>query len=173
MRRKISNSLYSTLVLISLFVISGCGDGDIGNYAPKIGLEAVDIIEAKSGMDSLLVIRFWYEDKDGDLGLADSDTTDQFRGFNNLIINFREKQNGVYSQLLIKNTSIPADFNQRIPDLTPTGKNKEISGSIAVSFGVDPNEIHADTVEFDLKIVDRSFNESNIIGQSGVALKQQ
>ena len=114
-----------------------------------------------------------YEDKDGNLGLSDADTTDQFRGFNNLHINFREKLNGVYKELMIKNTTIPTDFDQRIPDLTPTGKNKEISGSITVSFAVDPNEIHADTVEFDLKIIDRLFNESNIIGMSDVSLRQQ
>ncbi|MFT5723297.1 MAG: hypothetical protein ACI9JN_000406 [Bacteroidia bacterium] len=151
----------------------GCGNGDIGNYAPTIGLESLDLLKTESGKDSLMFIRFWYEDKDGDLGLADSDTNDQFRGFNNLLINFKEKINGVYSPLLIKNTTIPANFNQRIPDLTPTGKNKEISGSISVSFGIDPNEIHADTIEFDLQIVDRSFNKSNIISKSDVALEQQ
>lgn len=151
----------------------GCTDSDNKSYAPEIGLEAVQRIEASDGFDSLLIVSFWYEDKDGDLGLSDSDTTDQFRGFNNLVINFREKKNGVYEPLLIKNTSIPADFDQRIPNLTPTGKNKEISGSIAVSFGVDPNEIHADTVEFDLRIVDRAFNESNVISETNIALNQK
>lgn len=173
MHRKISKSLYFPFVLVTFILITSCGDGDIGSYAPVIGLESVEIVEANAGYDSLLLIRFWYEDKDGDLGLSDSDTSDQFRGFNNLVINFRAKSNGEYSPLLIKNTSIPADFDQRIPNLTPTGKNKEISGSVTVSFGVDPNEIHADTVEFDLKIVDRAFNESNIISSSDVSLKQQ
>lgn len=173
MHRKISKSLYFTSLLVLIFVGLGCGDSDIGNYAPIIGLESVDVVKANSGYDSLLLIRFWYEDKDGDLGLSDSDTSDQFKGFNNLIINFRAKKNGTYSPLLIKSTTIPADFDQRIPNLTPTGKNKEISGSVTVSFGLDPNEIHADTVEFDLKIVDRSFNESNIIGMSDVTLEQQ
>ena len=151
----------------------GCQDNDDTNYAPEIGLEGVDIVPRSDGFDSLLLIQFWYEDKDGDLGLSDSDTTDKFRGFNNLHVNFREKRNGVYETLMIKNTSIPADFDQRIPDLTPTGKNKEISGSITVSFAVDPNEIHADTVEFDLKIIDRAFNESNIIESSDISLRQQ
>ncbi|MFT7592533.1 MAG: hypothetical protein ACI9UJ_002471, partial [bacterium] len=166
-------SVYIIVAILALITTYSCGDGDIGNYAPVIGLEGVDIVKRQDGLDSLLLIHFWYEDKDGDLGLSDSDTTDQFRGFNNLEVNFQEKRNGVYEPLLIKGTSVPADFDQRIPNLTPTGKNKEISGSITISFSVDPNELHADTVEFDLKIIDRSFNESNIIGKSNVALQQQ
>jgi hypothetical protein len=173
MHRKISKSVYKLSAFFILTILFGCGDKDDTNYAPAIGLEGVDIIERNDGYDSLLLIHFWYEDKDGNLGLSDADTTDQFRGFTNLHINFREKLNGVYKALMIKNTTIPTDFDQRIPDLTPTGKNKEISGSITVSFAVDPNEIHADTVEFDLKIIDRLFNESNIIGMSDVSLRQQ
>lgn len=161
------------LAILALFTTYSCGDGDIGNYAPVIGLEGVGIVKREGGLDSLLLIHFWYQDKDGDLGLSDGDTTDLFRGFNNLQIDFFEKQNGIYKPLVIKGTSIPADFDQRIPNLTPTGKNKEISGSITVSFSVDPNELHADTVEFNLHIIDRAFNESNIIGMSNVALQQQ
>ena len=70
----------------------GCQDNDDTNYAPEIGLEGVDIVPRSDGFDSLLLIQFWYEDKDGDLGLSDSDTTDKFRGFNNLHVNFREKR---------------------------------------------------------------------------------
>ncbi len=150
-----------------------CSDDIATNYSPSIGLEEVEVVKKMSGTDSLLLIRFWYEDKDGDLGLRDGDTTNEFKGFNNLIINFREKRNGAYVPLTLKNTNIPVNFNQRIPNLTPTGKNKEISGSMTVSFGVDPNEIHADTVEFDLKIIDRNFNESNIIEATDVSLIQE
>ncbi len=119
-----------------------------------------------------MYIKFWYEDKDGDLGLADDDTTGRFRGANNLMISFREKNNGVYTPLLNRINGEPANFNQRIPNLTPTGKNKEISGSISVSFGVDPNEIYADSIEFDLYILDRNFNESNVIEVTDVILVQ-
>lgn len=119
-----------------------------------------------------MYITFSYEDKDGDLGLSDTDTSGAFRGANNLIINFREKNNGVYTPLVNQISGLPADFDQRIPNLTPTGKNKEISGTISISFSVDPNEIYADTIEFDLHIVDRMFNESNVIEVSDVSLAQ-
>lgn len=138
-----------------------------------IGLEEVELVKTEDGFDSLMYIHFWYEDKDGDIGLDDSDTLPPFRGVNNLIIDFQEKTNGQYQPLTIKNTNIPVDFDQRIPSLTPSGKNKEISGSMSISFGVDANEIHADTVSFQLYIVDRAFNESNIIDVSDLALKQK
>ncbi|MBO6516501.1 MAG: hypothetical protein JJ975_08105 [Bacteroidia bacterium] len=149
-----------------------CNDGASGNFAPIIELQEIELVKNDTGRDSLLFIHFTYEDKDGNLGLSDSDTSGAFRGANNLMINFREKNNGVYTPLLNRISGLPANFNQRIPNLTPTGKNKEISGTISVSFGVDPNEIYADTIAFDLYIEDRSFNQSNVIEATDVVLVQ-
>jgi hypothetical protein len=163
---------YTTVFLMVLLFLGSCGEENVGEYAPVISLNEVEIVKKSDGSDSLLVIRFDYEDKDGDLGLDDGDTTGVFRGMNNLIINFEEKINGKYEALMDPTRTQEANYHQRFPNLTPTGKNKNITGTMAVMFSVSPNEIYADTLAFDLHIVDRKLNQSNFIRVTDVTLVQ-
>lgn len=172
MWHKISKTYLLISVVYFTVVLSSCSSDDGKSYAPVISFDEVELVKTDGGRDSLMYIRFSYEDKDGDLGLSDADTVGPYNGANNLFISFEEKKDGVYSPLLNQISGEPANFDQRIPNLTPTGKNKEISGSISVVFGVDPNEIYADTVAFSLYIEDRAFNQSNIIEVSDVILVQ-
>ncbi len=155
-----------------MFLLTSCGEEITGEYAPVITLNEVEIVKKKDDSDSLLVIRFDYEDLDGDLGLNDDDTTGAFRGMNNLIINFEEKVNGKYEALLDPTRTVEANYHQRFPSLTPTGKNKKINGTMAVMFSISPNEIYADTLAFDLHIIDRNLNQSNFIRVTDVTLVQ-
>ena len=163
--------------ILILFVIVGLAsckdDGTSTDMAPEISFNSIDLIKTSDGFDSLMYIRFDFSDVNGDLGLRDGDTTGDFRGFNDLEIEFDEKLNGMYQPLKNRFTGNPANYHQRIPNLTPTGKNKEISGTISVLFEVNANEIYADTVAFRLRIFDRNFNPSNEISQTDIALNQR
>ena len=153
-------------------MVAGCADDKIIDPIPKITFDGIEIIKNAQDTDSLLYINFNYEDEDGDLGLEDSDTSGAFRGMNNLVINFYEKNLGIYTPLLIPGTAEEAQFSQRFPSLTPTGKNKDITGAMSVLFAINALEIYADTISFDLYIIDRKLNESNLIEVSDVHLIQ-
>ncbi|MCB9262075.1 MAG: hypothetical protein H6607_06845 [Flavobacteriales bacterium] len=149
-----------------------CSETIVEDAAPTIEYKGYELEKTATGFDSLLYINFDYGDKDGNLGLGTNDTMGAFKGFNNLNIKFFEKKNGIYIPMEDAFGSVP-DFSQRIPNLTPTGKNKEIQGSMRVSFGVNSLEIAADTLKFELYIVDRNFNESNRISASDIVLLQK
>jgi hypothetical protein len=119
------------------------------------------------------VLHFYFEDGDGDIGLNSGDT---FAPFNpdskyhyNLIITYFEMQNGELTEVPITWYNPQTEqydtltLSARIPNLTPEGINKAISGEIQDTlFVYNFNSIY-DTIKFDAFIVDRALNESNSI----------
>lgn len=107
---------------------------------------------------------FSFEDGDGDIGLAEADTTGSFapgEPFHfNLFIEYFEMQNGDWVQI-----NLPLPYRYRIPVITPTGQNKLLEGEIAVAlapFPTDPNTPH-DTVKYSVQLADRALNLSNLV----------
>ena len=119
------------------------------------------------------VLQFYFEDGDGDIGLNSGDTFPPFNAsseyYYNLIITYFEMQNGELKEVPITwynpQTEQYDTLTQsaRIPNLTPQGINKAISGEIQDTlFIYNFNSVY-DTIRFDAYIIDRALNESNII----------
>ena len=57
-------------------------------------------------------------------------------------------------------------FLYRVPYLTPNGQNKALKGEIKVTMEpsyFNPLSSQSDTVKFKIYLVDKSFNESNVV----------
>lgn len=119
------------------------------------------------------VLKFSFEDGDGDIGLNSGDTNPPYNPGSkyhyNLIITYFEMQKGILTEVPI--TWFNPDTQQfdtltlsaRIPNLTPEGINKAINGEIEDTlFTYNFNSVY-DTILFEAYIIDRSLNESNTI----------
>jgi hypothetical protein len=150
-------------ILISLF--SCKTESSMFPLEPVINLEKVEQFQNK-GKDSAVLIKLGYTDGDGDIGLNPNDTFPPFNFgspyFYNLIVKVFEVKNGVEIPIMIPLTTDTIFFNDRIANLTPTGKNKSISGTISVNLNAIPYPgILPDTMIYKLKIMDRNLNISN------------
>lgn len=119
------------------------------------------------------VLRFSFEDGDGDIGLNNGDTLPPFNSsskyYYNLIITYFEMQNGELKEVPILWFNPQTEqydtltLSARIPNLTPRGINKAISGEIQdTMFIYNFNSVY-DTIKLEAFIVDRALNESNTI----------
>lgn len=103
-----------------------------------------------------LVISFI--DCDGDIGLTQSDTSGDYKY--NLYLEYFELQNGVWTHLE------PIEpFYYRIPMLKKDSKEEVLQGDIEVM--ITPYYYNRfsnfDTLRYEVKLVDRSLNESNVV----------
>lgn len=119
------------------------------------------------------ILHFSFEDGDGDIGLNNGDTLPPFNSsskyYYNLIIIYFEMQNGELKEVPIlwfnPQTEQYDTLTQsaRIPNLTPEGINKAISGEIQDTlFIYNFNSVY-DTIKFEAYIFDRALNMSNTI----------
>lgn len=149
------------------------------NYPDVPALELVSWSQQKgsNGKDSLVIVNLKYTDGDGDLGLRDEDNQPPFdfpsRFHYNLFVPFYKFENGNFSQILLNPQPVnPADsflnFNQRLPYLTPEGKQRGIDGTIKLTItvwlmsalpGIPPPA----QGKFTITLYDRALNSSNTI----------
>ncbi len=110
-------------------------------------------------------VNFQFNDGDGDIGLEQGDTLPPYNFgsefYNNLYVEYLEKQNGVWVKT--------DDLLSRIPSITPKGKVKTLEGEIQLKTFVkvtSPN----DTFMYALTLIDRSLHKSNR-SETGVLIK--
>jgi hypothetical protein len=147
------------LLLFSILIIFSCTNKEEYPVVPEIQFVSFVINQNAKGIDSIGVLTISFTDGDGDIGLTQSDTTTDF------FINFLKKQNGILKQAY-NDQNLPINFNSRIPDVTPEGKNKNIKGEISIDmdlFSYIHNLTKADTIAFQIYIKDRALNKSNVI----------
>lgn len=134
------------------------------------------VIEKNSfGKDSVVHITYYYSDNDGDIGLGDSDTLPPFNFgsdyWQNSPVMIYHKVNGNFEELLNPITNEPFELpSERIPPIIPEGKNKAITGYITVHIQANPLNTQPEEVKYELKLIDRALNESNIISTPSVTL---
>ena len=129
------------------------------------------IYNASTGKSERGILRFEYTDGDGDLGLAKKDTFPPFnpgsKYYYNLIIDYYEVQNGVETPVTLTfwdaaNEKFDTVYlSARIPQLTPKGSNRSISGDIYDTLFIYNYSSPYDTLFFKFRIVDRALHESN------------
>lgn len=109
-----------------------------------------------NGIDDSVRVAISFTDGDGDIGLKDEETSAPYDV--NLFITYFELQDGKY-------IPIPEKSTYRIPYLVPSGKNKALRGDIAVKLSLPPGRdaYNTDTVHFEIYMMDRALNKSNII----------
>jgi len=152
-------------IAILLLLFSCKIDAPMFPNEPIVKLEKVEQYQ-RNGKDSSVVITLSYSDGDGDIGLNPSDTFPPFNFgspyFYNLIVKVYEVESGMQLPIIIPLTTDTIFFNDRITNLTPTGKNKSITGNISINLNAIPYPgILPDTMIYKIKIIDRKLNVSN------------
>ena len=163
-------------VAFSLFLFS-CQKFEEYPIEPQISFDSfklfVDTIpdgDTVKAVTNVGVLAFSYTDGDGDLGLRSADTLSPFNPgspyYYNIIVEYYEKQNGVFVQVPVTNPDGDTDiinFNGRFPYLTPMGVHKAIKGIINDTLPVNNPASDYDTIKFKVYIYDRALNKSNEI----------
>lgn len=169
-----------TALLVLLLVIGSCKKYEEFPPEPVIKFMDFTLLRDTEGIDQRGILRFSYTDGDGNIGLCSYDTVAPFDY--NLFIKYFELQNGVFKEILlitpnyINDTTIEYDtatFNGRIPILTPAGKNKAIRGEIEDTLNVNNILSPYDTIKYEVYIMDRDLNKSNIIATPPIIIKKQ
>lgn len=156
--------------VIILLATCGCTPDSLGySLTPVIQLQSVDIIQNLAQKDSIIKLTILFEDGDGDIGLSDSDTIAPYDSgspfAHNLPIIFMEDDGtGNFQELINEQTGKPYGNNHaRIPNITPTGKFKAVSGEIIVKITANPAAQNPTKVLLKAKLIDRALNTSNTI----------
>lgn len=135
---------------------------------PRIDLSQVEVLDDQTGKDSIVNITIAFWDGDGDIGLGPEDTMEPFGYFDeyyqNLPVRIFHYVNGTKQELLNPSTNKPFRLPaERIPRITPEGKNKSIAGKITVHLPTNPLNTRPDSVIYELMLIDRALNKSNIV----------
>lgn len=110
-----------------------------------------------------------FTDGDGNFGLEEGDTSGVFsdciRSWN-LYAEYEELQNGVWTRIVIDPCDGPfpdndVAFYYAVPWAKPTGQDQTQEGEIRIDMNAWYLESEFDTIRFEVKIVDRTMNESN------------
>lgn len=163
-------------MVFGFIFLFACNDKpSVDSPAPIISLVKTELLKDISRKDSLLILTISYRDDDGDIGL---DVHDTFPPFNrgsefqyNLLIDIKEVKNKKEYPVNQVGTLDPENFNQRIPNITPTGKNKKISGEIDIRLDATKNYLYPDSIICRIQVADRALNKSNLITTEIIDLK--
>jgi hypothetical protein len=159
---KITTCLVFVSGILLTFMLGSCRKEEKFPVEPFITFKSIDIYEKNK-----FIITIGFTDGDGDLGLANKDTLPPFdtdsKYFYNYFTTFSQKILGVWVPI----TYFNPPYYYRIPDLTPSQRNKNIKGDIKVDFNggfytTTSNGI-SDTFKVDIYITDRALHESNTI----------
>lgn len=134
---------------------------------PNLTLSKVEQVK-REGKDSIVFIDIEYSDGDGNIGLEANDTFPPFnfpgKYSKNLFINVFKIENGVTLPIIIPLTTDTINFNDRIKNLTPTGKNKSIKGVLKLNLNPIPFPgVFPDSMFYTVQIIDRALNFSNVV----------
>lgn len=143
---------------ILLFAVS-CERGSNFPDQPKISFTKYQY--SSEGGSDILKVLFSFTDGDGNFGIRDNER-DSWppAGIDsiykdNLLVDYYEKNNGQYQ------LREDVDLNAQLPFIQPKGQNKSLKANFTFRF--DATLRGSDTVRFDIRVVDRSFNVSNTI----------
>ena len=155
------NSIIVTGVMF--FLLNSCLQTTEFPPEPEIEYDSFTLIDSTDALGNPVTICkviISFTDGDGDIGLRESDTTGRFSPdslfYNNLLVDYYEEQNG--QMVLIE---LEPSYSGRIPYITPPGQNKQLRGSI--EYDMDISFRNSDRIQFDIRLVDRSFNVSNTV----------
>lgn len=152
-------SYLAVIGILGLFTLSACLKVEEFPDEPSITLR-----DFRTYPDSARIV-IGFTDGDGDIGLNEADTTGNFAPesvyYNNLFCDYFELQNGEW----VKYDDIAIPFYYRVPRVTPSGQNPTLIGEMSVLLAplyYIPGTGY-DTCRFEVKLVDRSLNMSNVV----------
>lgn len=158
---KLSSKIVLFLLTITSGLVVSCVEKEQYPLEPVIKYAGFMVDTTAEGYDSLGYVLITYTDGDGDIGLDSTDTVEPY--LYNYYFTFKAMKNGILQPIELPDTAI--NFNSRIPILTPSGKNKNISGEISRTLELYQAWafLSSDTIGFEIFIKDRALNVSNVV----------
>lgn len=159
------------LMIIVLMIFLSCNKEEDFPDIPHVEFMDFTKIQNSNNIDEKGILKIYFTDGDGDMGLADSDTMPPYDKnsiyYYNFFITYFEKQHGQFVEV------VPAvTFNSRIPVLTSSSSNGAIKGEIEIELFINNPFSVYDTIRFDAYIVDKALQASNVISTPEIILKK-
>jgi len=158
--------LFLSIFLHSCFVKPEFAD------TPKLEFESIQKITLPGLLNAKdsIIIALKFQDGDGDLGLSPADTIFPFQELNadgtpnefhlNYYINLYRKVNGEFIQFEFGDVTL----NGRFPSLNVEGQEGPLEGVLRRSVVISSAyPFRNDTIRFDVFIIDRALNKSNLV----------
>ncbi len=156
--------------LLILFSFLSCGKEEPASDTPSISYLDYTLYKNDLDKDSLLVVRFQYEDGNGDLGYGEADTNYPFNlggplfyNLHNVFYGFEGPDKKQYIDGFSGDT---IRYSQRLMSLTPEGRYKAISGTMEVRVDFSLlllNSFNPEKIQLEFWINDRAQNRSETI----------
>ncbi len=155
MRKIVNYILFISVILI----FDGCKREQKYSDTPHIEFDSFEITRNQLNPDNLtmgdyLVIKIKFQDGDGDLGIANNDSSSSG---DNYILEIFQKQSGAFESLFFDSGQYPYLSTDNV--VGPIDGTLSRTIFIPHSSPIVPN----DTLRFDITILDRALNESNTI----------
>lgn len=144
---------------------TGCLRREAFPVEPKIAFKSLDVYTDSASLS------ITFTDGDGDVGLDPGDTLPPFQPsgawFNNFLVDYYKRVDGVWEQ---EHFVLPLHY--RVPNLTPSGNNKALDGTITVAlqWPIVPGS-EGDSIRLDVRLVDRALHVSNTVSSPTVLVR--
>jgi hypothetical protein len=159
------------LIILSVFSLNACTPEEVFPPEPAITFLSFTKKANNTNIDDKGILKIYFTDGDGDLGLDDGDTIAPFDKnsiyYYNFFIKYYEKQHGSFVEV-----TLPTTFNSRIPRLTSKGNSPSIKGEIELEVFINNYFSPFDTVRFEASICDRALNISNTISTPEIIVQK-
>ncbi|HXB12906.1 MAG TPA: hypothetical protein VNZ45_13045 [Bacteroidia bacterium] len=146
------------LFLIGSLVFSSCAKKENLSIIPAITFKSMDAATLDSA-----IMEVNFTDGDGDIGYLGSASDAQPDFF----IEYLRDSAGAFVPMLIINGPTPTvvQGTYKIPDVTPAGKNKSLTGIIRINMEqwTQGLPITGDTLQFNVWLLDRAGHKSNVL----------
>jgi hypothetical protein len=162
------------IFLLPAILVAACGKIENLPDTPSVEFRSFRLFDSTDILGNKLkagVMTFYFEDGDGDLGLAAPDSTST-SDTTNLFLTLYRKTGGVFKEVGDGDLLKPSSY--RIPYLEPIGQNDVLKGTIDITLLYFVYK-DTDTLYYDFWVKDRKDHTSNvdstcviILGKTGI-----
>jgi len=158
-------------LMVSGFLFSACTKHEVYSVIPTIEYKSFEKIPNQSGADNKAFLTISFTDGDGDIGLKSEDTLPPYnvggKYYYNYFIDYYELQGDSFVKI-----DLPITNNSRIPYIEPNLADLGIKGEIEIELYINNIMSTADSIRYELYILDRSLHKSNVITTPSFYIKK-
>jgi hypothetical protein len=160
---------YQVLFVLAVVLISTCGKIEQLPATPLLSFTSFEVFDSTDILGNDIKggrLNFYFQDGDGDLGLAIAQAG-QGQDTTNLFFTLLRKSGDTYVPAADNDPLKPSDY--RIPFMDRQGQNKILKGNISVTF-LYLFFASSDTIKYEFYVKDRAHHESNTISTCEIVL---
>jgi len=163
-RKKGKRVLMKTLftIILSGLLFSACTKHEVYSPIPEIAYKSFEKIPSNTGADNKAYLTITFKDGDGDIGLSPEDTFPPYnpgsKYYYNFFIDYYELEGDSFVKI-----DLPITNNSRIPYVEPNLAELGITGEIEIELYINNIMSSADSIRYEMYIVDRALHKSNVI----------